>query len=101
MSRGGNGAVAEERSSAKAVEEIAANPTTAKRVLLTIFLPDARSHRHASMWVRSVCGKRRHAAASLAEGAYSRMARSDFGRSHFDEVEKAGLALGLMSGWGH
>ena len=105
MSRGGNGAVAEERSSAKAVEEIAANPTTAKRVLLTmrtsLFLPDARSHRHASMWVRSVCGKRRHAAASLAEGAYSRMARSDFGRSHFDEVEKAGLALGLMSGWGH
>src|SRR5262245_8641470 len=31
---GGNGAVAEERSSAKAVEEIATNPITAKRVLL-------------------------------------------------------------------
>src|SRR5262245_51549659 len=70
---GGNGAVAEERSSAKAVEEIATNPITAKRVLLTmrtsLFLPDACSH----MWVRSVCGKRRHAAAYLAEGAYSRM----------------------------
>ena len=37
---------------------------------------------------------------TLAQGAYSRMARSDFVRSHFDEVEKAGLPLGLMSGWG-
>src|SRR3974390_2192378 len=55
---GGNGAVAEERSSAKAVEEIATNPITAKRLLLTmrtsLFLPDACSHRYASMWVRSV-----------------------------------------------
>src|SRR5215469_13225211 len=33
---GGNGAVAEERSSATAVEEIATNPITAKRVLLTM-----------------------------------------------------------------
>ena len=75
---GGNGVIAEERSSAKAVEEIAANPITAKRVLLTmrtsLFLPDACSHRYASMWVRSVCEKRRHAAAfTLAEGACSRM----------------------------
>src|SRR5215467_8913394 len=42
---GGNGAVAEERSSAMAVEEIAANQITARRVLLTMrtssFLPDA------------------------------------------------------------
>src|SRR6516162_2290614 len=64
---GGNGAVAEERSSAKAVEEIATNPITAKRVLLTmrisLFLPDACSHRYASMWVRSVSRERRHAAA--------------------------------------
>ena len=28
------------------------------------------------------------------------MARSDFVRSHFDEVEKAGLPLGLMSALG-
>src|SRR5215475_8033057 len=78
---GGNGAVAEERSSAKAVEEIATNPITAKRVLLTmrtsLFLPDVCSHRYASMWVRSVCRKRRHAAAYR----YSRMARFDFVRS--------------------
>src|SRR5262249_24618047 len=56
---GGNGAVAEERSSAEAVEEIATNPITAKRVLLTmrtsLFLLDAFSHRYVSMWVRSVC----------------------------------------------
>src|SRR5215471_4779889 len=70
---GGNGAVAEERSSAKAVEEIATNPITAKRVLLTmrssLFLPDACSHRYASMWVRSVCEKRRHAAAYARRGS--------------------------------
>src|SRR5215475_1349358 len=62
---GGNGAVAEERSSAEAVEEIATNPITAKRVLLIIrtslFLPDASTRRYASMRVRSVCGQRRHA----------------------------------------
>src|SRR5262249_40120431 len=64
---GGNGAVAEELSSAKAVEEIATNPIMAKRVLLTmrtsLFLPDACSHRYVSMCARLVCGKRRHAAA--------------------------------------
>src|SRR5262249_13316830 len=71
---GGNGAVAEERSSAKAVEEIATNPITAKRVLLTmrtsLFLPDACSRRDASMWVLPY---------TLAEGAYSRMAQLVFG----------------------
>src|SRR5262245_21279686 len=70
---GGNGAVAEDRSSAKAVEEIVAKQITAKRVLLTMrtssFLPDACSHRYASMWVRSVCGKRRHAAAYARQGS--------------------------------
>src|SRR5262249_60026112 len=76
---GGNGAVAEERSSAKAVEEITTNPITAKRVLLTmrtsLFLFDACSHRYASMWARSVCGKRRHAAAYARRGSPARNCR--------------------------
>ena len=71
MSRGGNGAVAEERSSAKAVEEIATNPITAKRALLTmrtsIFLLDACSHGYSGVPLASAhhCGEGHDYAATV------------------------------------